>query len=91
MVDLGIIKKESLPVGTLLRIRLKLSSTAISVDFLAEVLRVEPRTNGSCEGSRFSVAVKFIEIGDVQREQIIQFIFGQKRQELRRRKADLIP
>ena len=85
------VTSESLVVGTLLRMKLKLSSTPLPVDFLAEVLRVEPRrTNGSSESSRSSVAVRFIEIWDVQREQIIQYIFGQERQELRRRKENLI-
>ena len=79
-----------MPIGTLLRMKLKLSSTALPVYFLAKVLRVERRANGQCDGPSFSVAVRFIEIGDVQREQIIQFIFGQKRQELRRRKENLV-
>jgi hypothetical protein len=79
----------SMPIGTLLRMKLKLSSTALPVYLLAKVLRVEPRTNGKCEGPSYSVAVRFVHIGDVQREQIIQFIFGQKRQELRRRKENL--
>ena len=94
-LDLGgnglcFVTPESLPVGTLLRIKLKLSSTALPVEFLAKVLRVEPRSNSGSKGSRFSVAVRFIEIGDLQREQIIQFIFGQERQELRRRKENFI-
>ena len=38
---------EALAMGTLLRIKLKLSSTALSVELLAKVLRVEPRVNGS--------------------------------------------
>jgi len=81
---------ESLPVGALLRIKLKLSSTALPVESLGKVLRVEPRINSGFEDSRFSVAVRFVEIGDLQREQIIQFIFGQERQELRRRKENFL-
>ena len=83
------VTSESLSVGTLLRMEIKLSSIPIPVDFLARVLRVEPRTNGGSERSRFSIAVRFVGIGDIQREQIIQFIFGQERQELRRRKENL--
>ena len=78
---------ETLAVRTLLRIKLKLSSTSLSVELVAKVLRVEPRTNESGEGSKFAIAVRFVEIGDVQREQIIKFIFDQERQVLRRRKA----
>jgi hypothetical protein len=94
-LDLGgnglcFVTAEFLPVGTMLRIKLKLSPTPFPVDLLAKVLRVEPRASSSSEGSRFSVAVQFIEIGDVQREQVIQFIFGQERQALRRRKRKSI-
>lgn len=94
-LDLGgnglcFVTAESLPVGTLLRIKLKLSSTALPVESLGKVLRVEPRINSGFEDSRFSVAVRFVEIGDLQREQIIQFIFGQERQELRRCKKSFL-
>jgi hypothetical protein len=78
---------ETLAVGTLLRIKLKLSSTSLPVELVAKVLRVEPRTDGSGESSKFAIAVRFVEIGDVQREQIIKFIFDKERQALRRRKA----
>ncbi len=78
---------EALALGTLLRIKLKLSSTALSVELLAKVLRVEPRVNVSGECSNFAIAVRFVEIGDVQREQIIRFILDKKRQVLRHRKA----
>ena len=81
---------EALAVGTLLRIKLKLSSAALSVELLAKVLRVEPRTNGSDEGSKFAIAVRFVEIGNVQREQVTNFILDKERQTLRRKKAKFV-
>ncbi|MBW1980178.1 MAG: PilZ domain-containing protein [Deltaproteobacteria bacterium] len=78
-----------LPVGSFLKLRLRLPATMpVSVNLLAEVLRVDHSAahSGSQEG--YVVAVRFLALQEEQREQIIQFIFGHERRELRRRKEN---
>jgi PilZ domain len=79
--------QEPVPVGSLLRIRLQLPPVApLSVTLLVRVLRVETRTSHAHSNFTCAIAGEFVGIEEMQREQIIQFIFSREREELRRRR-----
>jgi len=78
---------EPVPVGSLLRIRLQLPPLApLSVTLIVRVLRVETRTSHAHSTFTCAIAGEFVGIEEMQREQIIQFIFSREREELRRRR-----
>ena len=79
--------RESVPVGSLLRIRLQLPPLApLSVTLIVRVLRVETLAADFPNHLTQSIAGEFVGIEETQREQIIQFIFSREREELRRRR-----